>query len=64
MNAFPDSKVYGANMGPGGPHVGPMNLDIWVGWGKTFSRMHTSPISATIPQGYPACGEKMLLHLS
>ena len=33
----PDSKVYGANMGPvwgrqdpGGPHVGPMNLAIWV----------------------------------
>ena len=37
----PDSKVYGANMGPtwgrqdpGGPHVGPMNLaislTIWV----------------------------------
>ena len=32
----PDSKVYGANMGPtwgrqdpGGPHVGPMNLAIW-----------------------------------
>ena len=34
---FPDSKVHGANMGliwgrqdPGGPHVGPMNLAIWV----------------------------------
>ena len=33
----PDSKVYGANMGPiwgrqdpGGPHVGPMNFAIWV----------------------------------
>ena len=33
----PNSKVYGANMGPtrgrqdpGGPHVGPMNLAIWV----------------------------------
>ena len=32
----PDSKVHGANMGPiwgrqgpGGPHVGPMNLAIW-----------------------------------
>ena len=32
----PDSKVYGANMGPswgwqdpGGPHVGPMNLAIY-----------------------------------
>ena len=34
---FTDSKVHGANMGltwgrqdPGGPHVGPMNLTIWV----------------------------------
>ena len=34
---FPDSKVHGANMGPtwrrqdpGGLHVGPMNLVIWV----------------------------------
>ena len=34
---FPDSKVHGANKGPiwsrqdpGGPHVGPMNLAIWV----------------------------------
>ena len=32
----PDSKIHGANMGsiwgrqdPGGPHVGPMNFDIW-----------------------------------
>ena len=35
---YPDSKVHGANMGPiwdrqdpGGPHVGPMILAIWVG---------------------------------
>ena len=34
---YPDSKVHGANVGPtwgqqgpGGPHVGPMNLAIWV----------------------------------
>ena len=34
---YPDSKVQGANMGPtwvlsapDGPHVGPMNLAIWV----------------------------------
>ena len=34
--AIPDSKVHGANTGPiwgrqeqGGPHVGPMNFDIW-----------------------------------
>ena len=33
---IPDSKVHGANMGPiwgqqdlHGPHVGPMNFDIW-----------------------------------
>ena len=37
LNMFPDSKVHGANMGPiwgpqdpGGPHVGLMNLAIWV----------------------------------
>ena len=37
MPISPDSKVHGANMGPtwvlsspGGPHVGPMNLAIWV----------------------------------
>ena len=36
-NIYADSKVYGANMGPtwgrqdpGGSHVGPMNLAIWV----------------------------------
>ena len=35
--AYPDSKVHEANMGPtwgrqdpGGPHVGHMNLAIWV----------------------------------
>ena len=37
LNYYPDSNVYGANMGPtwvlsvpDGPHVGPMNLTIWV----------------------------------
>ena len=36
-SSYPDSKVRGANMGPnwgrqdlGGPHVGDMNLAIWV----------------------------------
>ena len=36
---YPDSKVRGANMGPtwvlsapDGPHVGPMNLAIWVAY--------------------------------
>ena len=40
---FPDSKVHGANMGPiwgrqdpGGPHVGSMNLAIWVGSTDSF----------------------------
>ena len=35
--SFPDSKVHGVNMGPtggrqdtGGPHVGHMNLAIWI----------------------------------
>ena len=38
FQSVPDSKVHRANMGPtwgqqdpGGPHVGPMNLAIWVG---------------------------------
>ena len=37
VGVFPDSKVYGSKMGPtlgqqdpDGPHVGPMNLAIWV----------------------------------
>ena len=37
LGCFPDGKVHGANIGPilgrkdrGGPHVGPMNLAIWV----------------------------------
>ena len=37
IKRFPDSKAYGANMGPiwgrqdpGGPHIGPMNFAIWV----------------------------------
>ena len=38
----PHSKVHGANMGPswdrqdpGGPHVGPINFDIWgIAWSR------------------------------
>ena len=34
LNAYPDNKVHGANMGPiwdpGGLHVSPMNFVIWV----------------------------------
>ena len=36
-NGYPDNKFHGANLGPiwgrqdpGGPHVGPTNLAIWV----------------------------------
>ena len=39
LGVYSDSKVHGANMGPiwgrqdpGGPHIGPMNLAIWVGF--------------------------------
>ena len=42
-DGFPDSKIHGANMGPtwvlsapGGPHVGPMNLAIWVSSGPVY----------------------------
>ena len=38
VKPYPDRNVHGANMGPtwvmsapGGPHVGPMNIAIWVG---------------------------------
>ena len=41
FSSYPDNKVHGVNMGPiwgrqdpGGPHVGPMNFDIRVGWLK------------------------------
>ena len=44
---FPDSKVHGANMGPtwgrqdpGGPHVGPVKLYIWV---LVWCMWHTKP---------------------
>ena len=53
LQAYPDSKVHGANMGPiwgrqdpGGPHVGPINFAIWVSthlWaGAVHSRQYTS----------------------
>ena len=47
IQAFPDSKVHGANVGPtwdrqdpGGPHVGPMNFAIWVLFGDFLKREH------------------------
>ena len=43
---FPDRKVHGANSGPtwgrqdpGGPHVGPMSLAIWVPSDAPFTEM-------------------------
>ena len=48
-NAYPDSKVHGANMGPtwdlsapDGPHVGPMNLAIRVAIGPSAGKGATS----------------------
>ena len=45
-HVYPDSKVHEANMGPiwgrqdqGGPHVGPMNLAIWVLAFNTFIKV-------------------------
>ena len=55
QDVVPNSKVHGANMeptwgrqGPGGSHVGPMNLAIWgfymrnegCGYGWTFEHIH------------------------
>ena len=44
MSPFPNSNVHGANMGPiwglqdpGGPHVGPINVAMWVGIGAPFT---------------------------
>ena len=51
---YPDTKVHGANMGPiwgrqdpGGPHVGPMNLIIWVAihWSPMMISMQRSSIT-------------------
>ena len=51
----PDSKVHGANMGPtwvlsapDGPHVGPMNLTLWVciclcAWASSMNRSREVP---------------------
>ena len=49
IEATPDSKVYGANVGPiwgrqdpGGPHVGPMNFAIW----DVYQTQLTKPASS------------------
>ena len=51
----PDSKVHGTNMeptwvlsAPGGPHVGPMNLAIWVIWQNVYSKEQGPFISYTL----------------
>ena len=59
MCSFHDSKVHGANMGPtwvlsspGGPHVGPMNLAIWVPISLVSFRADSLAI-ALIPKRQP-----------
>ena len=54
---FPDSRVHGANMwpiwgrkDPGGPHVGPMNLAIWVGQYLTMASLHQNELT-TLKKG-------------
>ena len=53
----PDSKVHGANMGPiwgrqdpGGPHVGPMNFDIWEYMWNAVVSFYLIPKNAHIRQ--------------
>ena len=52
-NIFPDSKIHGANTGPtwvpsapDGPHVGPMNLAIWV---ILYISKHKVGFSSSLP---------------
>ena len=58
----PDSKVYGANMGPtwgqqdsGGPHICPMNFAIWVTAKKTSKLHATVPLfgNLLVTSGFP-----------
>ena len=65
MIIYPDSKVHGADMGPtwvlsdpDGPHVGPMNLAIRVGYHKSMLHPLTNTRSETGPavSNQPACG--------
>ena len=60
----PNSKVPGANMGPiwsrqdpGGPHVGPMNFDIWALMSVSLQACHEVPCCHTVIK----CGLKMIL---
>ena len=52
MHDYPESKVHGPNMGPiwgrqdpGGPHVGPMNLAIWVYLYILYRLQTTDPLA-------------------
>ena len=61
-DAYPDSKVHGVNMGPtwvlsapDGPHVGPMNLDIRVCWGKYKSPLVHIKADFTVHPDGPMC---------
>ena len=60
VHGYPDNKVHGANMGPiwgrpdpGGPHVGPMNLAIWV-----LNLGNVVGISKSHFQLLPRCNQK------
>ena len=53
--AFPDSKVHGANTGPiwdrqdpGVPHVGPMNIAIWIDQIAHICRNVTGVVQLTL----------------
>ena len=55
MIIYPDNKIPGANMGhtwvllaPGGPHVGPMNLVIWVT--ITLERLQRDELRYALPR--------------
>ena len=48
---YPDSKVHGANLGPiwgrqdpGGPHVGPMNLELWISYHSHYEILQITEI--------------------
>ena len=67
----PDSKVHGANMGPiwgrqdpGGPHVGPMNLVIWVDQYHACWRHITRQIARPWFNIKMHCGDKMTVRSS
>ena len=64
---YPDSKVHGANMGPicgrqdpGGPHVGTMNVAIWVITSQSFSNVGTTLVMITRGK-YDAHNHSMLI---